>query len=112
MATEELSVQLHQKMAAEQARYRTELLTLTPGEILEHAAEYAIREYILVATEHQKIHDDRAKALLSLENPLAAVYGHHEKYGVSCLRDVWNSVIGKANAVMRQNAVKNHHERQ
>ena len=65
-----------------------------------------------MATEHQKIHDDRAKALLSLENPLEAVYGHHEKYGVSCLRDVWNSVIGKANAVMRQNAVKNHHERQ
>ena len=112
MATEELSVQLHQKMAAEQALYRTELLTLTPEEILEHAAEYALREYILVATEHQKIHDDRAKALLSLENPLEAVYGHHEKYGVSCLRDVWNSVMGKANAVMRQNAVKNHHERQ
>ena len=106
------SIQLYQKMAAEQARYREMLLALPPAEILEHAGEYALREYILVATEHQQMHEDRAKALLSLENPLDAVCDHHEKYGVSCLRDVWNSVTGKANAIMRQNTVKKYHERQ
>ena len=112
MNQKELSIQLHQKMAAEQARYREMLLALPPDEILEHAGEYALREYILVATKHQQIHDDRAEALLSLDNPLEAVCDHHEKYGVSCLRDVLNSVIGKANAIMRQNAVKKYHERQ
>jgi len=74
MANEELLTALYEKMAAEQAQYRQWLLGQPPGEILNHACEYTIREDILMEMEAPELTDTQAKALLKSRTPLAGVY--------------------------------------
>ena len=61
---------LYNKINAEQERYKSELLTKSPQEILEHAYEFALREDILFSFEVNDLRDDRAEALLNCDTPL------------------------------------------
>ena len=111
MTTEELNVQLYQKMAAEQAKYREHLLTLTPEEILEIAYEYATREDILIAMEHNDLSKRQVQALMKSETALGDVFRHYEKHGAGRLGDIWNMVEARANEVMRQDHKRRQQER-
>ena len=51
MTGEELCTKLYQRMTAEQEHYRNWLLGQPPGEILDHAAEYTVREDIVMEME-------------------------------------------------------------
>ena len=42
----QLNDTLYEKMAGEQQKYRAWLITLPPSEILDHAAEFVVREDI------------------------------------------------------------------
>lgn len=70
-----LFFQLNEKMKAEQEQYRSDLLTKTPQEILDHAFEYIIREDILCAVEDcGELTAPQMIALLKSPSPLTAVY--------------------------------------
>ena len=55
MTNEELNTKLYEKMFAEQEKYRSWLLTLSSGEMLNHAYEYVMREDILLALEYHDL---------------------------------------------------------
>lgn len=74
MDQEARMTQLYDKMAAEQANYRSWLLEQPPEEILNHAYEYAVREDILMAMEGAELRPEQAEALLTSISPLDDVY--------------------------------------
>ena len=111
MTTDELNVQLYQKMAAEQANYRAYLLTLPPEEILELAYAYAPREDILIAMEHNDLSTRQVQALLKSNTPLEDVFQHYEKQGAGRMGDIWNMVEARANEVLRQEHKRRLQER-
>lgn len=111
MTTEELNIQLYQKMAAEQAKYREHLLTLSPDEILELAYEYATREDILTAMEHNDLSKRQVQALMKSETPLEDVFHHYEKHGAGRMGDIWNMIEARANEVLRQEHKRRLQER-
>ena len=55
MTGEELCTKLYQRMTAEQEHYRNWLLAQPPGEILDHAAEYTVREDIVMEMEELEL---------------------------------------------------------
>ena len=78
-------------MAGEQQKYRAWLTTLPPDEILDHAAEFTIREDILVEMEVVELPTEQAAALLASPTPLADVYrewGKVETHHMEDIRDV------------------------
>lgn len=103
MTGDDLNTKLYQKMSAEQAVYRECLLTMPPGEILDHAYEYSTRADILEAMENDDLSPKQALALLQYEKPLDAVFRHYEKQGKGRMKDLWNAIEGKANAALREN---------
>lgn len=111
MTTEELNVQLYQKMATEQANYRAHLLTLPPEEILELAYEYATREDILISMEHNDLDPRQVQALMKSNTPLEDVLHHYEKHGAGRMGDIWNMIEARANKVMRQDFKRRQQER-
>ena len=70
MTNEELNTALYQKMFDEQERFRDELLSMSPAEVLDHAYEYTVREDLLLTLEYHDLEDGQAKALLKLKEPL------------------------------------------
>ena len=74
MDERQLNDALFAKMFAEQQDYRAWLITLPPDEILDHAAEFAIREDILVELEAFDLPADQAAALLASPTSLADIY--------------------------------------
>jgi len=91
MANEKLLTALYEKMAAEQAQYRQWLLGQPPGEILDHAAEYTVREDIVMEMEELNLTNAQAKALLKSRTPLADVYkewNNTETHHMDDIRDV------------------------
>ena len=99
-ANEELNKALYDKMSAEMERYREELLSMPSEEILKNAYEYAVREDILLTMENYDMDDERARALLDSETPLAdafqAVEGGNIGYTDMLQRCVWK----KANSLL------------
>ena len=99
-ANEELNKALYDKMSAEMERYRKELLSMPPDEILKNAYEYAVREDILLTMENYDLDDERARALLDSETPLSdafqAVEGENIGYTDMIQRCVWK----KANSLL------------
>ena len=87
----QLNDALYEKMAGEQQKYRAWLTTLPPDEILDHAAEFTIREDILVEMEVVELPTEQAAALLASPTPLADVYrewGKVETHHMEDIRDV------------------------
>jgi len=74
MDAETLNQALYDKMAAEQERFKHNLLGLTPEQVLDHAYEYAMRQDILMEMEALKLPAKQAAALLESPFPLADVY--------------------------------------
>lgn len=74
MTNEELKERLYEKMQAEQEKFKAELLTKSPEEILEKAYSFYIREDILIEIENGDLSSRQMRALLKTEAPLACVY--------------------------------------
>ena len=75
MDAEKLNQALYDKMAAEQERFKHNLLGQTAEEVLDHAYEYAMRQDILMEMEALNLPAQQAAALLESPFPLADVYG-------------------------------------
>ena len=52
MEERDYNSELYEKMAAEQGKYRSWLLSQEPSEILNHTYEYTMREDIVMAMEN------------------------------------------------------------
>ena len=74
MNTEELNLQLYNKMSAEFEKFKEELLNSSPQEVLDRAYEYIIKDDIVLSLENSDLTASRADALLKSENSIDEVY--------------------------------------
>ena len=101
MANPDLLTKLYQRMSAEQEQYRNWLLGQPPGVILDHAAEYTIREDIVMEMSALEIPEAQAKVLLKSKTPLADVYKEWNKTETHHMEDLWDVIEARADAVIR-----------
>ena len=88
MDERKLNDALFAQMFAEQQDYRAWLMTLPPDEILDHAAEFVIREDILVELEAFDLPADQAAALLASPTSLADIYREWGKVDTHYMEDI------------------------
>ena len=110
MTGEELCTKLYQRMTAEQEQYRRWLLGQPPGEILNHAAEYTVREDIVMVMEELELPEAQARALLKSKAPLADVYKEWNKTETNHMDDVWCVLAARADAVIQAEKEKGQRE--
>lgn len=105
MDAEQLNQALYDKMAAEQERFKHNLLGLSTEEVLNHAYEYAMRQDILVEMEALELPADQAAALLASPTPMADVYrqwGKVETHHMEDIRDVIEELAGSMLETQRE----------
>ena len=79
MDAKQLNDALYEKMAGEQETFRKWLTAQPPDEILNHAAEYVVREDILMEMEALALPENQAKALLASPDTMADIYNTFSK---------------------------------
>ena len=112
MANPDLLTKLYQRMSAEQEQYRNWLLGQPPGVILDHAAEYTIREDIMMEMEELELTDAQTKALLESKTPLADVCRAWNKTETHHMDDVRDVIEARADSVIRAEKEKSQREAQ
>ena len=110
MANPDLLTKLYQRMSAEQVRYWDWLLGQPPGEILNHAAEYTVREDIVIEMSALELSDTQARALLTSKTPLADIYKEWDKTETHHMDDVREVIEARADAVIRAEKEKGQRE--
>ena len=104
--TEELNLQLYNRMSEEQEHYREWLLSQPPDEILRHCYEYTVREDILYSLEETDISAERARALLKSSSPLSDIYERHEKCESAHMEEIRDAIESRADDVIRTEKAK------
>ncbi len=105
MDQSQLNDALYEKMAGEQQEYRAWLTDLPPDQILDHAAEFTVREDILVEMEALEFPTEQAAALLASPTPLAELYQEWssvETHHMEDIRDVIEDCTEKLAAKGRE----------
>lgn len=110
MANPDLLTKLYQRMSAEQKQYRKWLLGQPPGEILDHAAEYTVREDIVMKMSALELPDAQARALLKSKTPLADVYKEWNKTETHHMEDLRDVIEACADAVIRAEKERSQRE--
>ena len=110
MTGEELCTKLYQRMTAEQEHYRKWLLGQPPGEILDHAAEYTVREDIVMEMEELELPEAQGRALLKSRTPLADIYKEWSKVEIHHMEDLRDVIETRADAVIRAEKEKGQRE--
>ena len=110
MANPNLLTKLYQRMSAEQEQYRNWLLGQPPGKILNHAAEYTVREDIVIEMSALELSDAQARALLTSKTPLAYIYKEWDKTETHHMDDVREVIEARADAVIRAEKEKGQRE--
>ena len=110
MTNPDLLAKLYQRISAEQVRYREWLLGQPPGEILNHAAEYTVREDIVMEMSALELPEAQAKALLKSKTPLADVYKEWNKTETHHMDDVREVIEARADVVIRAKKEKSQRE--
>ena len=110
MANPELLSNLHQRMRAEQEQYRNWLLGQPPSDILDHAAEYTVREDIVMEMSALELTDAQANALLKSKTPLADIYKEWNKTETHHMDDVRDVIEVRADVVIRAEKEKGQRE--
>lgn len=110
MTGEELRTKLYERMAAEQEQYRAWLLGQSPGEILNHAAEYTVREDIVMEMSALELPEAQARTLLKSKTPLADIYKEWSKTGTHHMDDVRDVIENRADTVIRAEKEKAQRE--
>ena len=102
MDTEKLTAALHEKMSAEQDKYRAWLVAQPPEEILNHTAEYTTREDILMAMDFIELTEAQVSALLESPSPLADVYKNWSSMDFNVMDNIVSAIEDRADTVIRQ----------
>ena len=110
MANPELLTKLYQRMSAEQEQYRNWLLGQPPGDILNHAAAYTVREDIVMEMSALELPDEQAKALLKSKTPLADIYNEWNKTETHHMDDIRDVIEARADSLIRAEKGKGQRE--
>ena len=110
MTSEDLRTKLYQRMNAEQEKYRRWLLSQPPDEVLDHAAEYSVREDIVMRMEDLELTEAQTKAMLKSPSPLADIYREWNKTETNHMDDVRDVIEARADAVIRAEKEKSQRE--
>ena len=110
MTNPDLLTKLYQRISAEQVQYRDRLLGQPPGEILNRAAEYTVREDIVMELSELELSDAQVKALLKSHNPLADIYKAWDKTETHHMDDVREVIEARTDAVIRAEKEKSQRE--
>ena len=110
MENPDLLTKLYQRMTAEQEQYRRWLLGQPPGEILNHAAEYTVREDIVMVMEELELPEAQARALLKSKTPLADVYKEWNKTETHHMDDVRDVIEARADVAIQAEKEKGQRE--
>lgn len=102
MAERDYNSELYEKMAAEQEKYRSWLLSQEPSEILNHTYEYTMREDIVMAMEDMELSPKRAEALLKSPSPLADVYEEFRDRETEHMDTIRDSIESRADEVIKR----------
>ena len=107
MSNPDLLTKLYQRMSAEQEQYRKWLLG---GDILNHAAEYTVREDIVMEMSALELPEAQARALLRSKTPLADIYKEWNKTETHHMEDLRDVIEARADAVIRAEKEKGQRE--
>lgn len=110
MTNEELNTAVYNKMAAEQAQYRSWLLTQPPSEILNHCYEYSVREDIVQCMGDTSLSDRQARALLKSPSPLGDVFRELDKCDLGYMDQLRDIIEARANSVLRVEYLKSRQD--
>lgn len=100
MDAETLNQALYDKMAAEQERFKHNLLGLTPEQVLDHAYEYAMRQDILMEMEALNLPTKQAAALLESPFPLTDVYKDFRDMETGHMDNIRDCIEGRAESLL------------
>ena len=100
MDAEKLNQELYDKMAAEQERFKHELLGMSAEEVLDHAYEYTIREDILMALEFNDLPTSQAAALLASPSPLADIFKDFRDMETGHMDHIRECIEGRADRLL------------
>ena len=103
MTTEELNPALYDKMNEEMKQYVNWLLKQPPEVILNNAIEYAAKFDIVSIMEVTELSADEARALLSLEEPLDAVFKDYDDSPQNSLDVLVSFIQDKADELLSAN---------
>ena len=103
MTTEELNQALFDKMNDEMKQYANWLLKQPPEVILNNAIEYAAKFDIVSIMETTDLSEEKARALLSLEEPLDAIYKDYGESSSNSLDVLVSFIEDKADELLSAN---------
>ena len=103
MTTEELNQALYDKMNEEMKQYANWLLKQPPEVILNNAIEYAAKFDIVSIMETTELSADEARALLSMEEPLDAIYKDYDSSPQNSLDVLVSFIQDKADELVSAN---------
>lgn len=99
----ELNAALYAKMEAEMTDFANWLLKQPPEVILNHAIEYATKFDIVSIMETTELSAEKARALLSLEEPLDAIYKDYGESSSNSLDVLVSFIEDKADELLSAN---------
>ena len=102
MITRKQNQLLCEKMEAEQAAYRSWLLSLPPEEILNHTFEYTVKQEILIKIKELLLPRAQAAALLASPAPLADVYKDFCNIDVGLMGIMWACIQKRAKKLLEE----------
>ena len=103
MTTKELNQALYDKMNEEMKQYANWLLKQPPEVILNNAIEYATKFDIVSIMETTALSEEEARALLTLEEPLDAIYRGYEGSPQNSLDVLVSFIQDKADELVSAN---------
>lgn len=104
MTSEELNFNLFTKMNNEMRDFYEWLKNQPAEEIIRHSYEYAVKFDILSGMEEINLSESRARALLSLSNPLDDVYKAYDDQGLTLIDLMMETVENRADEIIEQHA--------
>lgn len=105
-----LQEQLYDKMQSEQSLFCSRLLSMSAEEVMDNAYEYAIREDIMIALEHNDLTRVQVQALLQTATPLADIYAQWSKMEAAYMDSIQEAIEARAGEAIEEQH-RRHRER-
>lgn len=102
MTSEELNIQLYNKLNTELQEYIASLKSSTPELVIEQAYELVIKEDIVMSLENEDIEPKRCRALLKEKHPLQKLYDAWEKSESNHMNEIRDVIAYHADDVIKQ----------
>lgn len=102
MSKEDLNFDLFARMSEELRMFYEWLKTQPSDSIINHSYEYAVKTDILAGMESLELTEERARALLSLDKPLDAIFRAYDDQGLTLIDLMMETVENHADEIIEQ----------